>query len=67
MADIFMGDYNIEYSVVDGRVRRFTSKDNVFFDEDREINIPGWKERIVELLGAEKLDFHGIALDAIKK
>ena len=47
---------DIDYSVVDGRVRSFKLRGEKLFDEDDDIAVDGWKDRLVEFVKEQGLD-----------
>ena len=59
MANItFPMDYktDIDYSVVDGRVRYFILNGDILFDENEGIDVDGWVTKLVELVKKRHLD-----------
>ena len=57
---------DIEYSILDGRVKSFELKGVKMFDEVDGTAIDGWKQRLAELVIAQGLDVDrdGIGLHA---
>ncbi len=56
---------DIDYSLVDRRVRVFKLRGKVLYDEDEGIDIKGWKEELVKLVKKQGLDINdGIGLHA---
>ena len=55
---------DIDYSVVDGRIRSFTLRGELLYDEVEKINKEGWKEKLIELVIEQRLnidrDGHGL-------
>lgn len=47
---------DIDYSLVDGRVRRFVLFGQKMYDEDDGTSIDGWRDRLVEFVRIQGLD-----------
>lgn len=59
MATLFVGpepESIIDYSLVDGRVREFVHNGERIYDEDEKLDIPGWKDVLVKIVLANKLN-----------
>lgn len=53
MATIFIGyDTEVDYSLLDGRVRAFKLRGDVQYDEDSGVSIHGWEWRLRTLTDA---------------
>ena len=62
MASVIIGDSEIDYSLVDGRVRSFTLNGRVLYDESG-INEPDWRESLYTFVrqhGLDEDDGHGV-------
>lgn len=46
----------IDYTVTDGRVRSFTLRGSLLYDEDAGIVKPGWHRQLVRLVLRHRLD-----------
>lgn len=47
---------NIEYSLVDNRVRSFELRGKTLYDEDKDIAVEGWEDKLVEFVKKQGLD-----------
>jgi hypothetical protein len=54
----------IDYSLVDGRVREFTLKGDVLYSEYTGVNTEGWESKLIEFIIARELnmDYTGLGL-----
>jgi len=53
MASVIIGTKpitDIDYSIADGRIRSFDYRGEILYDEDNNIAIEGWKEKLVEVI-----------------
>jgi len=53
MASVIIGTNpitDIDYSIVDGRVRSFDLCGEILYDEDKGINIAGWEGKLIEIV-----------------
>lgn len=57
MASFYFGRHaEVDYSIVDGRVRAFTLDGKILYDEDTGVDEPGWKDRLRALVLSYELD-----------
>lgn len=57
MASVFIGkDTEIDYSLVDGRVRQFTLRGVVLFDEADGTAVDGWQAELVAVVQRSGFD-----------
>jgi hypothetical protein len=51
VASIFCPDtYDIEYSLVDRRIRFFEYENQVFYDEETDDNYPNWEKKLIQVI-----------------
>jgi len=50
MASVCTPDCDVDYSLVDGRVRSFKYNVELVYDEDEGVSKEGWKDRLVSFV-----------------
>ncbi len=50
MASLHIGAANVDYSLMDGRVRSFKLDGTTLFDEDMGIEADGWRDKLHQLV-----------------
>lgn len=62
MANAFSGseDSDVEYSVVDYRIRQATIKGRIVFDEDDGTADPDWLEKVVDFIERHRMNIVGL-------